>query len=337
LYADSAFTLFPVCSIETYKLLSLIILIPSAFLPLSVISYTSLLSVVATLFIVTVLVIDGFSKRDAPGSLFEFAQTDVWPISSTGLGLSYGLFMAGFAGHAVVPSIARDMQEPERFDGMITTAFIVTTVAYIAVGACGYLMFGRIVTDEVSRDLSRTSGYNPALAKIGLWMLVISPIMKFSLTSRPLSVTLESLFQLESSPASKRAHSPSLVVATHQPSGMSSISDIEDAYFPSNPPGDGHKRASGILGFLKAPIFLRILERTALTISIVGVAIAMPQFGVVMGLLGAFSAFTLCIIGPLAAKLIMFETMSKWERGLDGSLLLVSIVMAIWGTMAAFV
>lgn len=32
------------------------------------------------------------------------------------LPLVFGLLMAGFSGHAVVPSLARDMAEPERFD-----------------------------------------------------------------------------------------------------------------------------------------------------------------------------------------------------------------------------
>lgn len=29
-----------------------------------------------------------------------------------------------FAGHAVIPSLAKDMKEPQRFDHMINTAFV---------------------------------------------------------------------------------------------------------------------------------------------------------------------------------------------------------------------
>jgi solute carrier family 32 (vesicular inhibitory amino acid transporter) len=86
---------FPRFSSSTYKFMGMAILIPTAFLPLSVISYTSLLSIIATLFIVVVLAVDGFSKYDTPGSLLEFAQTSPWPVSSQKLGLSFGLFMAG--------------------------------------------------------------------------------------------------------------------------------------------------------------------------------------------------------------------------------------------------
>lgn len=95
LYSDSMQAVLPQFSSNTYKFLGLVILIPTAFLPLSVISYTSLLSIIATFFIVVVLVVDGFSKHEAPGSLFEFARTSLWPASSQKLGLSFGLLMAG--------------------------------------------------------------------------------------------------------------------------------------------------------------------------------------------------------------------------------------------------
>lgn len=95
LFSDSLHAIFPAYSTETYKLLSLLILIPTAFLPLWVISYTSLLSVFSTLFIGIVLVVGGLTKHDAPGSLYEPVPTDLWPAGPRELGLSFGIFMAG--------------------------------------------------------------------------------------------------------------------------------------------------------------------------------------------------------------------------------------------------
>ena len=85
----------PAYSTETYKLLSLFILIPTAFLPLRVISYTSLLSVFSTAFISVVLVVGGLTKHDAPGSLYHPVPTDWWAAGPRELGLSFGIFMAG--------------------------------------------------------------------------------------------------------------------------------------------------------------------------------------------------------------------------------------------------
>jgi solute carrier family 32 (vesicular inhibitory amino acid transporter) len=97
-------------------------------MPLSLLSYTSILGIASTAFIVAVVLIDGFSKREAPGSLWDPAQTSFLPSGVRELGVSFGLFMAGFSGHAVIPSLARDMVDPSRFDEMINWAFASTVV-----------------------------------------------------------------------------------------------------------------------------------------------------------------------------------------------------------------
>ena len=51
-----------------------------------------------------------------------------------------------------------------------------------------------------------------------------------------------------------------------------------------------------------------------------------------MAFVGAFSAFLLCVIGPVSAK-IALERKCKWK---DGALLLIAVVMTVWGTIAAF-
>lgn len=73
-----------------------------------------------------------------------------------------------FSGHAVIPSIARDMMEPSQFDTVMNYAFVsrllespalvscsklfvqtVATCIYAVIGMAGYLMFGNDVYDEV--------------------------------------------------------------------------------------------------------------------------------------------------------------------------------------------
>ncbi len=71
---------------------------------------------------------------------------------------------------------------------------VVATLIYGLIGYAGYIMFGISVSEEVSigrhcsraidptystqisMDLLRTPGYNPALNQACLWMLVISPM-----------------------------------------------------------------------------------------------------------------------------------------------------------------
>lgn len=68
---------------------------PTIFMPLSTLSYTSLLGIISTIFVVTVMFIDGFSKPDSPGSLWSPAPTSIKPGTMTQVGSAFGLFMAG--------------------------------------------------------------------------------------------------------------------------------------------------------------------------------------------------------------------------------------------------
>ncbi|KAG7443486.1 uncharacterized protein BT62DRAFT_333748 [Guyanagaster necrorhizus] len=201
LYADSLESLVPAHSPVTYKLLALVILIPTLFFPLSALSYTSILGIASLLLILVVVFIDGTSKLDAPGSLWSPAETYPGIRSWNHLGKAFGLFMAGFAGHGVLPSLVHDMEDPCQFDTMANWAFFFSTVIYLLIGGAGYLMFGTPVSEEISRDLLRTPGYNAVLNKICLWMLVVSPLSKFALVVQPLNATVEKLFKSQNKPA----------------------------------------------------------------------------------------------------------------------------------------
>lgn len=87
--------IFPQHSPDTYKIWGILLLIPTVFLPLSLLSYTSILGIISTLLIVVVLLIDGFSKKSFPGSLWSPADTSFGVDDWGNLGIAFGLFMAG--------------------------------------------------------------------------------------------------------------------------------------------------------------------------------------------------------------------------------------------------
>lgn len=64
----------------------------------------------------------------------------------------------------------------------------------------------------------------------------------------------------------------------------------------------------------------------------VAASIFVPEFSAMMAFLGSFSAFLLCVIGPVSAKVALAGKCSL----LDATLLLVAVLMAVWGTIAAF-
>ncbi|KAI5122591.1 hypothetical protein M0805_004807 [Coniferiporia weirii] len=303
LYGDSLHSIMPRYSAGTYKLIGLIILVPSVFCPLSVLSYTSILGILSTLLIIFVLLIDGMSKPDAPGSLWKPAPTSLTVSGWGEMGMAFGLFMAGFSGHAVLPSLARDMAEPREFNRMINSAFMAATVIYALIGGCGYLMFGNNVSDEVSRDLLSTPGYNVFLNKIAVWSLVIMPLTKFALATRPVNITLEIILGLETSTP--------LQLHIHETANSALLARGRS------------RRTKDTLIFV---------ERTVFACLSVAVSILIPEFSSMMAFVGSFSAFVLCVIGPIAAKIAL---MGKCGTG-DAVLLAVATIMATWGTVAAF-
>ncbi|KAI0274695.1 transmembrane amino acid transporter protein-domain-containing protein [Gloeopeniophorella convolvens] len=300
-YADSLNALVPAFSSDAYKILGLFILIPTVFLPPSLLSYGSLLGILSTVSLIAVVFIDGLTKLEAPGSLWQPAETSFSTENLEELGLAFGLFMAGFGAHAALPSLARDMAEPHRFNKAMNYSFSFATAVYAIIGMAGYLMFGNDVDDEVSQNLLRIPGYNPVLNKIALWMLVVAPLTKYALGTRPLNITLEVQLGLDN----------------HLP---------EEASFDqkSSPAARGFNRS------LKR--ILIVCERVALVCLSVTVSILVPDFGSIMAILGSFTVFVMCVLGPVAAKMCLEKRMPIH----DVTIFTTALVMAAWGTAAAF-
>lgn len=73
---------------------------------------------------------------------------------------------------------------------------------------------------------------------------------------------------------------------------------------------------------------LRGVGKLVVASLVVAVSIMVPQFSALMSFLGAFSAFTICIIGPLLAKMAL----ERRYGFVDALILIVVIGMTIWGT-----
>lgn len=78
-----------------------------------------------------------------------------------------------------------------------------------------------------------------------------------------------------------------------------------------------------------------IVVKTVTTALLVGLAIVLPGFDRVMAFLGAFAAFVISVIGPLAAHLKL-DRVGRAEKVLDVVLLIVAGSMALTGTVWTF-
>lgn len=71
LLGDGIDSLFPGFTMIEIRMFSFLLLTPMLFLPVRHLSYTSLLGIFSAFSIIIVIIVDGLSKKTAPGSLIE--------------------------------------------------------------------------------------------------------------------------------------------------------------------------------------------------------------------------------------------------------------------------
>jgi vesicular inhibitory amino acid transporter len=75
-----------------------------------------------------------------------------------------------------------------------------------------------------------------------------------------------------------------------------------------------------------------VIQRVLVTVLSILFSILVPEFSSVMAFLGSFSAFVLCVIGPIVAKIMLSGRCGVF----DLLILVLGIIKVFWGTTAAF-
>ncbi|GAA5949075.1 hypothetical protein JCM3765_004004 [Sporobolomyces pararoseus] len=331
LFADSLNSLFPKISSTFFKLISYFIIVPTTFLPLRLLSLTSLLGILSSIVLLSVIIADGTIKTTAPGSLWQPMKTS-WDPDWKKLPICFGLMMSGFSGHAVVPSLYRDMKNPQHFSSMINVAYVIAFTVSIVFAILGYCMFGNSVSSEITKDLSRTQGYPVALTKVAVWMVAINPIVKYAVANKPLVTTFEHLIGLHPLPPPPAAERPPLTSAISTTSSDSGFLNPNTSTFSSHSHGRTSLRPSqsnlslaSSMNPIKAKqrriqLIRYWFLRPILSVLFVLIAVAIPDFDRVLSFLGSSSAFVICCVGPIGAYLILSTTTDEvWDEGGAGS------------------
>lgn len=295
LFADSLDALIPGWGIDEWKIVCGIILIPLGFVPLRLLSFTSILGILCCFGIVLAVTIDGILKPHGPGSLRDPAPTHLFPTNWATLPIAFGLLMSPWGGHSVFPNIYRDMRHPFKYRRAVNVTYIFTFLLDLLMAVVGLLMFGDGVHDEVTRNIVTTDGYPQWLSVFIVVCIAIIPITKVPLNARPIVSTLELALGLDSR-----------VMA-------------------------GAETMNGLSGFTRG--ILKITVRITCTIVFVILAILVPDFDRIMSLLGAVACFTICIILPCGFHLKLFgKELKRWQRAVDWGLIVVSGIMALVST-----
>lgn len=125
-----------------------------------------------------------------------------------------------------------------------------------------------------------------------------------------MNLTIESLLNIDTSSYAAEDH------------GIDAKQDPSDNY---------HSTSQSRTAFILKRV-LTSTERMSTAILSVAVSILVPEFSSMMAFLGSCTSFLLCVIGPISAKIALGERASWFDIGI----LLLAVVMATWGTFAAF-
>ncbi|EXJ80396.1 hypothetical protein A1O1_08540 [Capronia coronata CBS 617.96] len=301
LFADSMNSLLPGVGVNEWKALIALGLIPLNYVPFRTLSITSVIGIFCCFGIIIIVFADGLIKPHSPGSLREIAKTYAFPEHWKTLPLSLGLFMAPWGGHSVFPAIYKDMRHPQKYGRAVRYTYIFTYGLDFSMAVLGYLMFGDKVRDEITSNILRDTSYPHALSVLLVVLICIIPVTKIPLSNRPIMDTLNKKFHIDLREMDPKARLYS-----------------EKSW--------KHRAGRGAVAILVNFVSL-------------GIAIGFPDFDSIMALMGSAFCFTICIILPVSFYLKIFSSEDKqislMERILDWTLVVISSVLAVIGTVFA--
>lgn len=197
LFADSLNALIPSIPINHFKILAFFLLSPPSFLPLNVLSLISLFGITSTISVVVIIFISGFLKTDTPGSLIQFAPTNLYPETFADGLIAIDILMAPFGGHAIFPNLKVDMRHPHKFQDCLITTYGVTYLTDISMAVIGFLMFGGNVKEEITKSVLLTTGYPKWTYIVICSLMAIVPFSKTPLNARPIIAIFDHMFNLQ--------------------------------------------------------------------------------------------------------------------------------------------
>lgn len=289
-----------------WKLAAIAVMIGSSLVESVTIQFLSSVSgILASILLLLITIYDGFSTPNAPGSVWDPADTRLFPINWSDTLINLGLVIFTYSGHSVIPVIFKEMQEPRHFKSMVTFSWNFIMLWLLGVPILTYRMFGSDLKDEFTLNLWETESYNKPLNGMLLWLIIVVSTSKYSLVMSPVA----QVFLPKGSTVSSGGDTHGL------PQSPSSSSDVH--------PLVTSKRLFVCCG-LGTLVFL--------------IAFLMPEFSQVIGFVGAILSFIITMIFPCMCHLHLFgENISIPERLLNYVLIALGMVGGLLGSYGCLV
>lgn len=188
-------------------------------------------------------------------------------------------------GHAVLPSLFKSMRNPSKYSIVVSTTFISTVIAYIAISVVGFLAFG----DETSGNILENFESTATMTILIVIFTAAAVVTKFVLAGYPIS---EGLIALTSRyifyAASANAERSNNITISHRVEyNLGNIEDEESLsnFTPRN------------------EVWIGVIIRTLVPIISALLANMLPQFIELLSIIGAVFGSLISIIIPLLSHL----------------------------------
>lgn len=297
LFADSMYFLVPSVQILYWKFIIALGLIPLNFVSFKALSVTSVLGIVCVGGLIVSVLVNGLIKPHSPGSLREVATTYAFPENWKTIPLSFGLIMAPWGGHSIFPAIYKDMRHPRKYGRAVRSTYIFTYGLDLTMAVLGYLMFGEQVRDEITANILNSNSYPHIIRLLMVVLIAIIPVTKIPLSNRPIMDTVNKKFMIDLRQMDARARIYSERALSHR------------------------------LGRGSTAVLVNILE--------LAVAIGLPSFDAIMGIMGSALCFTICATLPLLFYVKIFwggGAIKFPEKALCFVLITACIILSVVGT-----
>jgi len=140
----------------------------------------SFLSVVATLLLVIVVVVDVFQNVSE-----DRGEHEVIKLSSS-FWSSFVAFAFSFGAHPVLPSVVRDMREPQKYPAMSSVTFLIITISYLPITIIGYWAFGDKVASPILDNVE-----DGVMKMVSIACLLLNLLISYAVCINPSEQALE--------------------------------------------------------------------------------------------------------------------------------------------------
>ncbi|CAK9438309.1 uncharacterized protein LODBEIA_P25330 [Lodderomyces beijingensis] len=343
LFADCFYFVWP--HVNYLKLIIVVMVFVTSFLPLNILSMFSLGGILATIGIISVIigcgfinVVDDSNTTDSASfvidSLLHFAPTEMFPRNFNSLLFSLGIFMAPWGGHPVFPELYRDMKHPQKFSKSSNISYLITFVLDFTIGVTGYLMYGTLVDDSIIKNIMRNPSYPAWVNKVLCLLMGILPISKLPLVTRPIITSYERILGI--SPPPKAPHySPSSNAQIEQDNALRNNDNCNDNDDDEEENFKLHRdmASSHSPSTLKT---LRVLARFTFCCILLLLSLFFTSFGNLISFLGSAICYTVCLTLPMMFYLKLnrsrISVSTSWFLKIGVA---ISIVLAVLGTYAS--